>query len=99
MSMCLPPHGKSGNCYGCGKPVCDGGIDPEWYKKGHITVNITLGARKMDGSNETINPNYNFTVHSIECMKKVDWEQVKADLLECERRLMHSKRENDDIGV
>lgn len=95
MSVCLP-HGNSGICYGCGKPVRDEKIDPKWYKKPFITVEFSL-KEHIGSYGQLHNDHYNLAVHNIECLKKVDWNVVKADILWSEKVLM--KREDDDIGV
>jgi len=99
MSLCLPLK-NSGICYGCGEPVCDSTIDPLWHTKPHITVEISLAQRSMSGEpNHKVNPHYNFTVHGIECMKKVDWEKVEKDILDCETNLMHAKWKDGKMGI
>lgn len=99
MSLCLPLK-DSGKCYGCGEPVCDSKVDATWHTKPHLTVEISLAQRPMSGEpNRLINPHYNFTVHSIECMKKVDWSQVEKDILESETNLMHAKWKDNKMGI
>jgi hypothetical protein len=100
MSCCIPINGKHLICLGCGEPVADSTVDPKWHKKRHVTVGLTLDERPMDGSPEWMhNPHYQFTVHSIECMQKVDWNKVKEAILEAENKLSRQNKAIEDVGV
>lgn len=96
MSHCLPPHGRHGICYGCGEPVRNDEVDPKWYRKPHITVEFSL-KEHVGSVGQLHNDHYNLVVHNIDCLKKVDWTVVKADILWSEKELM--QREDNDIGV
>ena len=86
MSSCL--NSSNGiKCHGCGKEVHEAKV---LKHKGYITVNFALKERHMDsGKSEDIcTPLYNLTVCGIDCLKKVDWKKVYAEIMRSEREDM-----------
>ena len=99
MSSCL----NSANgimCHGCGKEVHESKV---MKSKGYITVNFTLKERHMDSgeSSDTCTPSYNLTVCGIECLKKVNWDKVFAEIKRHEKELMEYDYEaqNEKTGI
>ena len=86
MSMCLPSkRGDSSYCWVCGKEVYASRV---LGHKGFITVEFQLDERNMVGSRgDKTRPHYNLKLCSLECLSKLDVNEIRARIASFEREL------------